>query len=155
MFRKSLSGEAGLGLVTAVFVLVLLGLLGMSLVPLVNTEQAAVNREVASARALFAAESAIQWGLYQGIVKDVSTLASGAPVFDSVSEDGSTGFAHCWEHTEIAEGFNGPERESVAALVSEGEVDIYRFQASGRCYIGGPMETQRTLAIRFWDRPPN
>jgi len=153
MCRKVLSGEAGLGLVTAVFVLVLLGLLGMSLVPLVNTEQAAVNREVASARALFAAESAIQWGLYQGIVKNVSTVASGAPVFDGAPEDGNTGFAHCWEQTEIADGFDGPENPDVAASVSGGKVDIYRFEAAGHCYAGSPLETRRTLEIRFWDKP--
>ena len=54
---------------------------------------------------------------------------------------------------EIADGFVGPEESAVAALVSGSKVDIYRFEAAGHCYAGSPLETRRTLEIRFWDKP--
>jgi type II secretory pathway pseudopilin PulG len=129
-------------LITAVFVIVVLGLLGTSLMRIVSTEQAAVNGEIAAARALFAAESALQWGLYRNLAKGVSTEAA---IFDGTPPPGLRG---CDLQTK---GLIGFEELAISPSASTASREIYRFESKGVCYEGRPEEARRQLEVRFWD----
>lgn len=140
------SREAGVGLIAAIFVIIILGLLGTALIRLLTTEQASVNRELASTQAFFAAETAVQWGIYQAIQKNSSTAG---PVFDG---DPPKGLANCddptkaldertqalidFDHFGTAPTFSSPEK-------------LYRFEVEGVCYQGRPEEARRRLEVRF------
>ena len=54
--------EPGVGLIAAIFVIVILALLGTALLRLLTTEQASTNREFAYYQAFFAAETAVHRG---------------------------------------------------------------------------------------------
>jgi len=142
MRREGLSREAGVGLIAAVFVIVILALLGTALTRLLTTEQASVNRELASTQAFFAAETAMQWGLYQVIAQGSS--AEG-PVF---SGSAPPGLAHCDQGTRGLIDFG---QFGTAPTFSTASQELYRFEAEGVCYEGRPEESRRRLEVRFWD----
>jgi MSHA biogenesis protein MshP len=57
--------DAGVGLVTAIFLLVVLAGLGVALVSIFSSQQASSSLDEQGARALQAARAGIEWGLYQ------------------------------------------------------------------------------------------
>ena len=57
--------EAGVGLVTAIFLLVVLAGLGVAMVSLYNAQQASSNLDLQGARAYQAARAGLEWGLFQ------------------------------------------------------------------------------------------
>ncbi len=57
--------NAGIGLVTAIFLVVVLASLGAAMVAAFNTQHTAVALDVQGARAYQAARAGIEWGVYQ------------------------------------------------------------------------------------------
>jgi MSHA biogenesis protein MshP len=57
--------SAGIGLVTAIFLLVVLAGLGVAMVTIFTSQQAATSLDVQGARAYQAARAGIEWGLFQ------------------------------------------------------------------------------------------
>lgn len=57
--------QAGVGLVTAIFLLVVLAGLGVASVTLFTSQQASSNLDLEGAKAYQAARAGIEWGLYQ------------------------------------------------------------------------------------------
>ena len=57
--------QAGVGLVTAIFLLVVLAGLGVASVTLFTSQQASANLDLEGARAYQAARAGIEWGLYE------------------------------------------------------------------------------------------
>ena len=140
MSPEALHREAGVGLVAAVFVIVILALLGTALVRLATTEQASVNREFASTKAFFAAESARQWGVYQ-VVNDQSPTGA---VFSGTLPSGLQGCGN----TAI------DDFEHFATVPTNSTIPnqrLYRLRVSGVCFQNTQEETRRTLEVRFWD----
>jgi len=142
MCRKKLAREAGVGLIAAVFVIVILALLGTALIRLLTAEQASTNREFASTQAFFAAETAVQWGLYQRIAK---TISSTGQVFDK-DESLPAGLANCEE----TRGLIGFQPMGTAPTFSADQ-ELYRFEVEGVCYEDRAEEASRRLEVRFWD----
>jgi MSHA biogenesis protein MshP len=62
--------QAGVGLVTAIFLLVVLAGLGVAMVSLFTSQQASAGLDLQGARAYQAARAGIEWGLYQRLRKD-------------------------------------------------------------------------------------
>jgi MSHA biogenesis protein MshP len=60
--------QAGFGIVSAVFILVFLAILGASIVFLAGTQRNAVVVDVLGSRAYQAARAGIEWGAYQALV---------------------------------------------------------------------------------------
>jgi MSHA biogenesis protein MshP len=58
---------AGIGIVTAIFLLVVIAGLGVAVVSLVTTQQAASAQDQLGARAYQAARAGIEWALYVGL----------------------------------------------------------------------------------------
>jgi MSHA biogenesis protein MshP len=57
--------QSGVGLVTAIFLLVVLAGLGVAMVGLFTSQQASANLDLQGARAYQAARAGIEWGVYQ------------------------------------------------------------------------------------------
>ena len=57
--------EAGVGLVTAIFLLVVLAGLGVAMVGMFTAQQASSNLDLQGARAYQAARAGLEWGLFQ------------------------------------------------------------------------------------------
>jgi MSHA biogenesis protein MshP len=57
--------QRGVGLVTAIFLLVVLAGLGVAMVSIFNAQQAGSNQDLQGARAYQAARAGLQWGLFQ------------------------------------------------------------------------------------------
>jgi MSHA biogenesis protein MshP len=60
-----LSRQAGVGLVTAIFLLVVLSGLAVAMVSLYTSQQASSNLDLQGARAYQAARAGLEWGLFQ------------------------------------------------------------------------------------------
>jgi MSHA biogenesis protein MshP len=77
---KAKRRSAGIGLVTAIFLLVVLAGLGVAMVTIFTSQQQSSNLDVQGARAYQAARAGIEWGLFQqlrnGWCKDDSQTAS-------------------------------------------------------------------------------
>ena len=59
--------QRGFAIVTAVFLIVILALLGAVIVSLSSTQQIGVTRDLQGSRAYFAARAGIEWGVYQAL----------------------------------------------------------------------------------------
>lgn len=64
------SRQAGVGLVTAIFLLVVLAGLGVASVTLFTSQQAGSNLDIEGAKAYQAARAGIEWGLYEQLRHD-------------------------------------------------------------------------------------
>ncbi|MEH6435562.1 agglutinin biogenesis protein MshP [Massilia sp. DD77] len=62
---RRLARSAGVGLVTAIFLLVVLAGMGVAAVSLFNSQQASASLDLEGARAYQAARAGIEWGLFQ------------------------------------------------------------------------------------------
>ncbi|MEF8793845.1 hypothetical protein [Thiohalorhabdus sp.] len=135
--------ERGVGLIAAVFVIVVLAMLGTALVRIATTEQSAVSREMASAYAFQAGESVAQWGLYQLIARGNSTFGGVQPLTAPVN-----GLAACGDSRVDSIQLNGLEQFGTV-LTPGGSKDLFRFGAVGVCFPGTPEATRRRLEVRF------
>jgi MSHA biogenesis protein MshP len=71
--------SAGVGLVTAIFLLVVLAGLGTAMVTIFSTQQTTAALDVQGARAYQAARAGIEWGLYQ-VLHNNSTCDDPTPI---------------------------------------------------------------------------
>lgn len=60
-------GQKGFAIVSAIFLIVVLALLGALIVSLSTTQQVGSARDLAGSRAYFAARAGIDWGVYQAV----------------------------------------------------------------------------------------
>ena len=81
--------ERGFSLITAIFLLVVLTLLGAYMVRISGVQRATANFAVQGARAYYAARSGVEWGVYQAIKNNT---CSGAPVTFPFTGVGLQGF---------------------------------------------------------------
>ena len=59
--------QSGVSVVTAIFLIVVLALMGTGMVSLLSTSQQSISQEYTSAKAYMAGRSCLQWGMYQVI----------------------------------------------------------------------------------------
>lgn len=59
--------QSGVSIVTAIFLVVILSLMGIGMVSLLTTSQQSISQEITSAKAYMAARSCLQWGMYQTV----------------------------------------------------------------------------------------
>jgi len=74
--------QHGVSIVAAVFLITVLALLATAAVQLVATGQQSLSQEITSVKAYFAAQTGLQWGMYQSVYTSPSsshniTLANG------------------------------------------------------------------------------
>lgn len=78
------ASQAGFGIVSAVFILVFLAILGVSITFFAGTQRSAVLVDVLGSRAYQAARAGIDWGAYQAL-RNGSCLASTNITFPATS----------------------------------------------------------------------
>ena len=66
MFTMPLKNQQkGFAIISAIFLIVVLGFLGVSMSRVFTSGQQAINQDITSLQAYFAGRSALQWGMYQ------------------------------------------------------------------------------------------
>lgn len=73
---RSRSRSRGVGLITAIFLLVVLAALGVAMVTIFTSQQAASSLDVQGARAYQAARAGVEWGLFQQLRKGSCSSAA-------------------------------------------------------------------------------
>ena len=138
--------QNGVGTIAAVFVIVILAMLGTALIALTTTEQRATSREMASAHAFYAAETALQWGMYQVVHKTgAGNFQNGGDPF--AASPPPKGLIACGDNTRVVQA--APVQFATNVPAVGGAVDLFRFEAVGVCHPGSPVETRRRLEVRF------
>ena len=66
MFPKH-KKQTGISIVTALFLIVIMALMGVGMVSLLATSQQSISHEITSARSYMAARTCLQWSMYQMI----------------------------------------------------------------------------------------
>jgi len=59
--------QTGVSIVTAIFLVVILALMGAGMVSLLTTSQQSISQEISSTKTYMAGRSCLQWGMYQAI----------------------------------------------------------------------------------------
>lgn len=70
MFLKktpSIKKQNGFAIVSAIFLIVVLGFLGVSMSRIFTSGQQAINQDITSLQAYLAGQSALQWSMYQAV----------------------------------------------------------------------------------------
>lgn len=80
--------QGGFAILSAVFLIVVLALLGTMIVSLSTTQQVGSARDLAGSKAYFAAKAGIEWGVYQVLQAGVCTASSTLPALSG----SATGF---------------------------------------------------------------
>lgn len=65
--HHNIKKQSGVSVVTAIFLIVILSLMGVGMVSLLSTSQQSISQEITSAKAYMAARSCLQWGIYQSV----------------------------------------------------------------------------------------
>ena len=65
--RLSIKKQSGVSVVTAIFLVVILALMGAGMVSILTTSQQSISQEITSAKAYMAGRSCLQWGMYQAV----------------------------------------------------------------------------------------
>ncbi|MFO7604365.1 MAG: hypothetical protein R6X06_11215 [Gammaproteobacteria bacterium] len=127
----SLRDQKGITLVGALFIIVVMALLGTGLLQLTTTSQQSIGQEVTSVKAYFAAHSALQWGMYQAAYAGAAANGAHTLTFSSAGLINTTGTT------------------DISSRTLEGR-NFYLIQAAGRYGISSDPEfALRNLQLRF------
>ena len=105
--------QSGFGLVAAIFILVVLSLLGVVMLRLVGVEGATASLSLRSARAFQAARSGVEWATRQATLGSCASSTTLA-----LSQGGLNGFS-------VAVGFDGEFSHNVQTYAGRG---VVRYQ---------------------------
>lgn len=144
MKTNSRSRQTGLSIPLAIFVLVIIAMLGAAMVNILNLGQESVAREVVSMRALMAAESGAERGLntvLEGGAACTGDLSVAPTDLDNLS----------WSPWTIA----APGLAGCTAVVSCGQINIagtayYSFRSEGECGPAGDR-AHRVIQVQAKD----
>jgi len=130
-FCNSVQAQKGVTLVGALFIIVIMALLGTGLLQLMTTSQQSIGQEITSVKAYFASHSATQWGMYQ------SVYAGGAAVGTNTITFSNSGLTNTTVSTTIQRN------------IIEGN-NYYNITATGQFGVSADREySQRMLQLRF------
>ena len=132
MFTTPLSirKQAGVSVVTAIFLVVVLALMGAGMVSLLTTSKQSISQEYTSAKAYMAGRSCIQWGMYQAL------YASAEGNYTNTFNSNSLANTRC-------------DRTIISAINSDG-LTFYNVESTA--HFGAnqdPEYSQRTLRLQF------
>lgn len=66
--------QKGFAIVGAIFLIVILAFLGVSMSRIFTSGQQAINQDISSLQSYFAGQSGLQWGMYQTILAKAGTI---------------------------------------------------------------------------------
>ena len=132
MFTMSLKHKQnGVTLVGALFIIVIMALLGTGLLQLTTTSQQSIGQEITSIKSYFASQSALQWSMYQSVYSGTASDGTYPISFTS------SGLTNTTASTTIqASTFDGNNYYDITATGQYGNSSVREF-------------SQRTLQLRF------
>jgi len=65
--HRNIKKQSGVSIVTAIFLIIVLALMGAGMVSLLSTSQQSISQEITSAKSYMAGRSCLQWGMYQAV----------------------------------------------------------------------------------------
>lgn len=75
--------QAGVSVVTAIFLVVILALMGVGMVSIMSTSQQSISQEFTSAKTYMAGRSCLQWGMYQSVY--TAATGNNTTIFNNVN----------------------------------------------------------------------
>ncbi|MHB8535229.1 MAG: pilus assembly protein MshP [Sulfuricaulis sp.] len=132
--------ESGFALVAAIFIVVVLALLGIMMVTIGGMQRATATTAVQGTRAYYAARTGIEWGAYQAVVAGSCVASSTFPL----SAPGLNGFSVTVQCTSTPHQEHGPPPYNVYVLIS--------IATSGA--FGDADYVSRTLKATVTNAPP-
>lgn len=132
--NQALNKQQGSMLITALFVIIVMSLLGLTLARLLSSSSDAVTHEIYGIRAMNAAQSALQMKISQAFPLDGSTAICESATID-ISFNAIPGLENC---------------SAVATCTdedfTEDNVIYYQFESTGTC-TASDVITTRTVAV--------
>ena len=80
---RNIKKQSGVSVVTAIFLVIVLALMGAGMVSLLTTSQQSISHEITSAKAYMAGRSCLQWGMYQSIYTPAAANSSNTITFNN------------------------------------------------------------------------
>lgn len=66
--------QKGFAIISAIFLIVVLGFLGVSMSRVFTSGQQAISQDITSLQSYYAGQSALQWGMYQAVLAEKGTI---------------------------------------------------------------------------------
>lgn len=79
----NIKNQKGVSIVTAIFLVIVLSLMGVGMVNLLTTSQQSISQEITSAKTYMAGRSCLQWGMYQAVFN--ATTGTHTNTFDDTN----------------------------------------------------------------------
>jgi MSHA biogenesis protein MshP len=89
------SGQRGVALIAAIFLIVVLALLGVYMVSITGVQQATTSQAIVAARVYYGAKAGLDWGIYQAIGPTSSSCAATTTLAPITGIDGVTVTVTC------------------------------------------------------------
>ena len=138
---KMRSTQKGSAMMLAVFVIVVVMLLGITLIEILSTGSEAVSQEVLGTRALAAANSGMQ-----GQLQKLFPLNGGAPTFTCPTLPAAVSI-HNYDFTAIAGLYQCSARVTFSNYVNHNSIAYYRLKSTGTCGTGTMDADSKTIVL--------
>ena len=127
MFPKA--QQKGFAIVSAIFLIVVLAFLGVSMARIFTSGQQAINQDISSLQAYYAGQSGLQWGMYQAVF--AGATGNYAITFNNTGLNNTTAGVSLQANTVLGRNY-------------------YLINADGEyAAAGNPEYAQRRLELRF------
>ena len=129
--HHNIKRQTGVSIVTAIFLVVVLALMGTGMVSLLTTSQQSISQEITSAKTYMAGRSCLQWGMYQAVFN--STTGTHTNTFNDNS----------------ASLFNSQCSTQITTITADG-LTFYNLQATANFgVVTDPEYSKRTMRLQF------
>lgn len=123
--------QSGISIITAIFLVIVLALMGAGMVSLLTTSQQSISQEITSAKAYMAGRSCLQWGMYQSVY---------------ASANGSYNISFNNTNSWL---YNSKCKNTISTVVSDG-LTFYNIKAIASFgSASDPEYSQRTMRLQF------
>ena len=130
----SIKKQSGVSVVTAIFLVVILALMGAGMVSILTTSQQSISQEITSAKVYMAGRSCLQWGMYQSAFAPGSAVDSHTSTFNN----NTSGL------------FNTRCDTTTIDIINNDGLIFYNITARARFgNIQDPEYSERTLRLQF------
>ena len=129
--HPNLTKQKGVSIVTAIFLIVVLALMGTGMVSLLSTSQQSISQEITSAKTYMAGRSCLQWGMYQAVY--TATAGSHTNTFNNANSSL----------------FNTQCTTDITSLTADG-LTFFNITATANFgVVTDPEYSQRTMRLQF------
>ena len=134
--HHNIDKQKGVSIVTAIFLIVVLSLMGLGMVSILTTSKQSISQEYTSAKAYMAGRTCLQWGMYQAIY----AADNGKYVNNFNNVNTSLFNTRC-------------DETSIDVINSDG-LTFYNITAIGKFSVDTvPEYSERTMRLQFQPQP--